>query len=856
MRVRTLIFAFLAISFLATTCFANTPATGGGGGGSAINGSNYTPSNPTDELVEAAWNMVQRGTFNLWNDVDNEYWTREKINGEIDARDLPEFNAGTYSADVRCVDNYGSTIFYWNGSVENKVDMVTKVRAELRIAEKLPYTFRVQIPDGITPDRLVEYEYHGEDEQAFSGSLYFNERNGQLEGRLILPLAPTGIIFTVRDTEGNAYQTPMILVSGDTIVNSSATVTTPISPAQGFGRVEFEFIFPNEQSVPYRLVRCPEYPTIYVLYGNRRFAIPRLQDSPTYQYAVMASWGYDWDRLETVSLDEIESTRICGIVTIRPGTYLVKSVDGSSVYAVEYCDTLRRIASEEAAIMIYGENVYDRIIEVPDLYWRNYTILPEWMDITILETDNPLGGSPLKNPSAIPAGSIYGISWDNLDQGILIGSRFSERITENGLAANRFDERFFVEPYLVYNPTNFRPINDYRPELEFYSAYVNPETIDSVNGGLLEEYKGVSYIWNETMGGLPRNVKIGDILEFTYNDGTFSYNAQAAVIEHPSIDGEYYCEVQWPEYLVHYGSLENYTIRNTGEKVSTGLAVSLSPDTPASQAIGGRTLFTKVIMNAMNRDIQVNYLGLGASGFFQIGDLQNVVAVDMKSGSILAEFMEFPNIGGWESYDRLTIPANQSMEVGFYADPTPWSVGSKIALHISNINAENPQGFPVVVTGLPVSGNAMEIVDLELRQPVVSFMPTDSACALPGENVHLGTLIFHGADDYATKLERMDTENFGIHQYGFHTVHAWDRDQNCWLIGSPEWDLSEQTELIIPAGGSLYLEVWGEFAGSAPAGDQIGIRFNSFYGTNMDTNEVVHADGLPVESNLYTVANP
>ena len=75
----------------------------------------------------------------------------------------------------------------------------------------------------------------------------------------------------------------------------------------------------------------------------------------------------------TIPQSELESIPIGGNVTMRPGTNLVKITTDPKVYAVEEGGQLKHIADEDTAETLYGEDWADRVVDVPDAFFVNYT---------------------------------------------------------------------------------------------------------------------------------------------------------------------------------------------------------------------------------------------------------------------------------------------------------------------------------------------------------------------------------------------------------------------------------------------------------------------------------------------------
>jgi len=131
------------------------------------------------------------------------------------------------------------------------------------------------------------------------------------------------------------------------------------------------------------------------------------------------SWYSDFSSVVTVSADELASYPLGANVVVRPGTKLVKITTDPKVYAVEPNGTLRWVQTEADAIALYGANWAQRVIDVADSFFTNYTI-----------------GTPL-GTSEVPVGSLVKKAGEN---SIYYYDGTNYRLIEDEVAflANRF----------------------------------------------------------------------------------------------------------------------------------------------------------------------------------------------------------------------------------------------------------------------------------------------------------------------------------------------------------------------------------------------------------------------------------
>ncbi|MFA5076235.1 MAG: hypothetical protein WC480_02340 [Patescibacteria group bacterium] len=114
------------------------------------------------------------------------------------------------------------------------------------------------------------------------------------------------------------------------------------------------------------LIKKDGLPSLYYFYGGKRYVFPN--------EATYFSWYSDFSGVKTIDASELESYLLGGNVVMRPGTKLAKITTDPKVYAVEPNGVLRHIDSEARATTLYGANWAQRVVDVPDAFFTNYTI--------------------------------------------------------------------------------------------------------------------------------------------------------------------------------------------------------------------------------------------------------------------------------------------------------------------------------------------------------------------------------------------------------------------------------------------------------------------------------------------------
>ncbi len=111
-------------------------------------------------------------------------------------------------------------------------------------------------------------------------------------------------------------------------------------------------------------------PAVYYFSENgKRYAFP---DTATY-----ASWYSDFNNVQTLTDSELASVPFGGVVTIRPGSRMVKIQTDPRVYAVARGGVLRWVRTEALAQALYGMSWNRQVSDVPDAFFTNYRIQGE-----------------------------------------------------------------------------------------------------------------------------------------------------------------------------------------------------------------------------------------------------------------------------------------------------------------------------------------------------------------------------------------------------------------------------------------------------------------------------------------------
>ncbi len=114
------------------------------------------------------------------------------------------------------------------------------------------------------------------------------------------------------------------------------------------------------------LIKSPLSTSVYY-YGsdNKRHLFP---NEKTYK-----SWYVDFTGIKSVTASQLQGIALGHNVTVRPGTVLLKIDTDPKVYAVEPGGLLRWVPTEARALTLYGSAWASRIIDVPLVFWVDYS---------------------------------------------------------------------------------------------------------------------------------------------------------------------------------------------------------------------------------------------------------------------------------------------------------------------------------------------------------------------------------------------------------------------------------------------------------------------------------------------------
>ncbi|TAL19164.1 glycoside hydrolase family 5 protein [Patescibacteria group bacterium] len=112
--------------------------------------------------------------------------------------------------------------------------------------------------------------------------------------------------------------------------------------------------------------------------NGKRFVFPN--------FMTFTTWYPDFTTIKTISPETLSSIPLGGNVTYRPAVKLVKITTDPKVYAVAVGGVLRWVRTEALAISLYGTDWNQKIDDVPDAFFVNYSV---GADITTVSDFSP-----------------------------------------------------------------------------------------------------------------------------------------------------------------------------------------------------------------------------------------------------------------------------------------------------------------------------------------------------------------------------------------------------------------------------------------------------------------------------------
>lgn len=154
--------------------------------------------------------------------------------------------------------------------------------------------------------------------------------------------------------------------------------------------------------------------TVYYFYDDERWTFPNEKTFYT--------WYADFDDVMTVSDSQLASYPLAGNIVVRSGTWMVKVDTDPKTYVVTRDGEIRWVETEEVAVDLYGEDWNQWIIDVPDVFFTDYSEGSSMMSAEFVDGMQVVDGS-----------DVY-LIWD--------GEK--SMVTSAGMSANRLMSKFQI----------------------------------------------------------------------------------------------------------------------------------------------------------------------------------------------------------------------------------------------------------------------------------------------------------------------------------------------------------------------------------------------------------------------------
>ncbi len=164
------------------------------------------------------------------------------------------------------------------------------------------------------------------------------------------------------------------------------------------------------------LIKGTSLTTVYYQgFDGLRYAFP---NEKTY-----FSWYPDFDDVMTISDSDLADITLGGNIVVRPGTHFVKVTSDPKTYAVARDGMLHWIETEEVAMDLAGSDWAANIIDVPDVFFDDYTVGTSLMTAMVFDG------------AVYEMGGTTYLSWDGE----------MRELTEDGMDANNIMDMFVLD---------------------------------------------------------------------------------------------------------------------------------------------------------------------------------------------------------------------------------------------------------------------------------------------------------------------------------------------------------------------------------------------------------------------------
>lgn len=145
------------------------------------------------------------------------------------------------------------------------------------------------------------------------------------------------------------------------------------------------------------LIKASSASVYYYGGDGKRYVFP---NEKTY-----TTWYSGFSSVKTITDSELAAIAIGGNVTYRPGVKMIKITSDPRVYAVSKRGVLHWVTSESIAVSLYGSNWNQKIDDVSDAFFTNYTVGSDITSASAYSPSSENSGSASINDDKSLAGS-------------------------------------------------------------------------------------------------------------------------------------------------------------------------------------------------------------------------------------------------------------------------------------------------------------------------------------------------------------------------------------------------------------------------------------------------------------------
>ena len=179
------------------------------------------------------------------------------------------------------------------------------------------------------------------------------------DGQVTITVSSEPTVFTL--TSGKSKN---VDINGDNYREVTVTLNRVIGGKADITVKEIKIVKINN-APPGSLVKIASLSAVYYLgEDSQRYVFPNER--------VFYSWYDNFDGVKVISSEDMAKLPLGGLITYRPGTWMVTFVTTADVWTVTQGGVLRKLKDEQMAKDLYGENWNQHIHDINDAFYASY----------------------------------------------------------------------------------------------------------------------------------------------------------------------------------------------------------------------------------------------------------------------------------------------------------------------------------------------------------------------------------------------------------------------------------------------------------------------------------------------------